>query len=94
MKLIKLNESQYRRLFEMDSFVRGAGNDGDMSDDNETLSPSETPTMPAGSTLSKDGKRSFVDNDSKSRRKNYLRGAGMKQDDMGKQYPFGFTSMR
>lgn len=75
MKLIKLNESQYKRLFEMDSFVKGAGEDGDMPDDNETLSPSETPTMPVGSTLSKDGKRSFVDDKNKSRTRNYFGGS-------------------
>jgi hypothetical protein len=31
MKLIKLNESQYKRLFEIDSFVQGAGGENQSS---------------------------------------------------------------
>lgn len=80
MRLIKLNESQYKRLFETSSFVKGAGEDGDLSSDNESLSPSETPTMTMGSTLSKDGNRSFVDGDNESRKEKYFGGSGALAD--------------
>jgi hypothetical protein len=50
--------------------------------------------MIVGGVEGKNGETEFVDTDSKARRKNYLRGAGMEQDDMAKTYPSGWAGMR
>ena len=85
MKLIKLNESQYKRLFEGYEDL-GSENPSDIP---TTVGGSEAATMIVGGIQGKE----YVDN-SKTRRKNYLRGAGMKQDDMAKTYPSGWAGMR
>ena len=88
MKVMKLNESQYKKLFEGYK---------DLGDENPSSVPtvvggSEAATMITGGEQGDNGETEFV-NKNKSRKRNYLRGAGMKQDPMGKQYPFGFTNM-
>ena len=58
MKLIKLNESQYKRLFEMDSFVKGAGGD-DLSNLPNNIGNKEV--NPAGAEMiGKDGEKEFA----------------------------------
>ena len=90
MKVINLNESQYKRLFEgADEF----GNNNQL-DVPTSVGGSEAATMIVGGVEGKNGETEFVDTDSKARRKNYLRGAGMKQDDMAKTYPSGWAGMR
>lgn len=78
MKLIKLNESQYKRLFEG---IESLGKDNP-SNDHESLSPSETPTMTVAATQGEDGETSFVDDKNKSRMSNYFAGSGMKANKM------------
>lgn len=90
MKLIKLNESQYKRLFEG---YQDLANDNP-SDVPTTVGGSEAATMVVGGVQGKNGETEYVDTDSKARRRNYLRGAGMKQDDMAKTYPSGWAGMR
>ncbi len=71
MKLIKLNESQYKRLFEG---IESLSKDNP-SNDHESLSPSETPTMTVAATQGEDGETSFVDDKNKSRTRNYFGGS-------------------
>ena len=56
MKLIKLNESQYKRLFEMDSFVKTGGNSESLDEvpDEET----KDETWVAG-MITKDGENTY-----------------------------------
>jgi hypothetical protein len=58
MKLIKLNESQYKRLFEMDSFVKGAAGDDLSSLPNNIGNKEVNPA--AGEMDGKDGEKTFA----------------------------------
>ena len=84
MKIINLNESQYKRLFEN---YKDFGDEAGQSSVPTTIGGSEAATMIVGGTEGSDGETEFVDKN-KSRRKNYLNGAGMKQKTMAIQYPW------
>lgn len=58
MKLIKLNESQYKRLFEMDSFVKTGGNSESLDDVPNEETKDET--WVAG-MITKDGENTYSD---------------------------------
>ena len=90
MKVINLNESQYKRLFE------GAD---DLGNNNQLNVPtsvggSEAATMIVGGVEGKNGETEFVDTDSKARRRNYLGGANALQKTMNGNTQTGWASMR
>ena len=90
MKLVKLNESQYKRLFEGYKDL-GSENPSDIP---TTIGGSEAATMTVGGVQGKDGETEYVDTDSKARKTNYLGGANAKQKTMAKTYPSGWAGMR
>ena len=90
MKVINLNESQYKRLFETSEFVTNAIGE-----------PDATP-INLGSEVYTDAVKTDKDGEdylvkpggSDIEKRNRFDGANRKQKQMGKTYPFGFTSMR
>ena len=81
MKVINLNESQYRRLFEIVDY-----SENDLSTVPTSVSPSETPTMIDGGVSNSEGEPEFV---GKNRAKKHLMGTtGYKQKHMSIEYPW------
>ena len=86
MKVINLNESQYKRLFEMDSFVAGAS-DANLDKTPQNLTNDEIYTDAV--TVTPDGDENFVDaGGSEIEKKNRFAGANRKQDPMSADGPW------
>jgi hypothetical protein len=81
MKVINLNESQYRRLFEIADY-----SENDLSTVPTSVSPSEASTMIDGGVSNSEGEPELVD---KNRAKKHLMGTtGYKQKNMSIEYPW------
>jgi hypothetical protein len=88
MKVINLNESQYRRLFETTETLETLGANS-QSSVKKSFSPSETPTMVDGGVTGVGGEEEFVKNGNKgSDKAKKLSGSNMKSNAMGIEYPW------
>lgn len=86
MKIINLNESQYQRLFETDSFVTSAG--GEVDNTPQNLSSSEVFSDAAVTTTPSGDEELVKAGDSKFVKQNKFKGARVKQDQMCNDGPW------
>ena len=89
MKVINLNESQYRRLFETTETLETLGANS-QSSVKKSFSPSEAGTMvDAGVTAVGSGEEEYVKNGNNgSDKAKKLSGSNMKSNAMGIEYPW------
>lgn len=87
MKVINLNESQYRRLFETTETLETLGTDS-QSSVKKSFSPSEAGTMVDAGVTAVGGEEEYVKNGNNgSDKAKKLSGSKMKSDTMGIEYP-------